>query len=58
MSRSVWGRVQQAILKILDSTTLADLVREEAQHAASHASFVPLDSLTLAPVRGGVLTAP
>ena len=58
MSRSVWGRVQRAILQILDSTTLADLVREEAQHAASHASFVPLDTLgTMAPDRGGVLTA-
>jgi Rrf2 family protein len=44
MSRSVWDRVQAAILGVLDSTTLDDLVLTEAlQHAA--ANFVPLDSL-------------
>jgi Rrf2 family transcriptional regulator, cysteine metabolism repressor len=44
MSRSVWDRVQAAILGVLGSTTLDDLVLTEAlQHAA--ANFVPLDSL-------------
>jgi Rrf2 family protein len=44
MSRSVWDRVQAAILGVLDSTTLDDLVITEAlQHAA--ANFVPIDSL-------------
>src|SRR6266550_2580285 len=44
MSRSVWDRVQAAILGVLDSTTLDDLVITEAlQHAA--ANFVPLETL-------------
>ena len=44
MSRSIWERVQAAILGVLDSTTLADLLISDAlQHAAAH--FVPLASL-------------
>src|ERR1700716_2526198 len=44
MSRSIWERVQAAILGVLDSTTLDDLLISDAlQHAA--AQFVPLDSL-------------
>src|SRR3984893_9249005 len=44
MSRSVWDRVQAAILQVLDSTTLDDLLISDAlQHAASN--FVPLESL-------------
>jgi Rrf2 family transcriptional regulator, cysteine metabolism repressor len=44
MSRSIWDRVQAAILGVLDSTTLDDLLISDAlQHAA--AQFVPLDSL-------------
>src|SRR5918912_3833149 len=44
LSRSVWERVQAAILGVLDSTTLDDLLISEAlQHAA--ARFVPLSSV-------------
>ena len=44
LSRSIWDRVQAAILAVLDSTTLNDLLITDAlQHAAAH--FVPLDSL-------------
>src|ERR671933_585824 len=48
LSRSVWERVQAAILKVLDSTTLDDLLISEAlQHAhaaAGQAQFVPLEA--------------
>src|SRR5579859_6838571 len=54
MSRSVWDRVQAAILGVLDSTTLDDLVITEAlQHAAAH--FVPLDALSATPAPKGEL---
>ena len=44
ISRSIWERVQAAILGVLDSTTLDDLLISDAlQHAA--ANFVPLDTL-------------
>ncbi len=44
MSRSIWGRVQAAILAVLDATTLEDLLPHE--HAAADAgSFVPLTTL-------------
>ena len=44
MSRSIWERVQAAILGVLDSTSLDDLLITDAlQHAA--ANFVPLESL-------------
>jgi Rrf2 family transcriptional regulator, cysteine metabolism repressor len=52
MSRSIWERVQAAILGVLDSTTLDDLLISDAlQHAAAH--FVPLDSLGGNPPRKG-----
>jgi Rrf2 family protein len=46
LSRGIWARVQAAILGVLDSTTLDDLLITEAlqQHAAA-AQFVPLDSV-------------
>src|SRR5712692_7750252 len=48
MSRSIWDRVQAAILGVLDSTTLDDLLISDAlQHAA--AQFVPLESLRASP---------
>src|SRR5919204_6645838 len=44
LSRGIWARVQAAILAVLDSTTLDDLLITEAlQHAAAH--FVPLEKL-------------
>src|ERR671938_463715 len=43
LSRSIWERVQQAILSVLDSTTLDDLLKTEARSARS-AHFVPLDA--------------
>lgn len=47
LSHSVWERVQAAMLQVLDSTTLADLLGEERR--ASHlAGFVPLSSLEVA----------
>ena len=46
MSRSIWDRVQAAILGVLDSTTLDDLLISDAlQHAAAGQNFVPLESL-------------
>jgi Rrf2 family protein len=43
LSRGIWARVQAAILGVLDSTTLDDLLLEEAlqQHR-----FVPLESVS------------
>jgi len=47
LSRGIWERVQSAILAVLDSTTLEDLLRTEAlQHGA--AQFVPLETLSAA----------
>ncbi len=44
LSRGIWERVQAAILSVLDSTTLDDLLRTEGlQHAAAH--VVPLETL-------------
>jgi hypothetical protein len=44
MSRSVWTRVQAAILGVLDATTLDDLlISETLQRSAGQ--FVPIDSL-------------
>lgn len=38
MSRSIWQRVQAAILSVLDATTLDDLLISDAlQHASAHA---------------------
>jgi Rrf2 family transcriptional regulator, cysteine metabolism repressor len=51
LSRSIWQRVQAAILNVLDSTTLDDLVISEAlqRHAAQ---FVPLQSVSASPAKG------
>src|SRR5689334_13508715 len=47
LSRGIWARVQAAILGVLDSTTLDDLLITEAlQHHAGAAQFVPLDAVT------------
>src|SRR5437773_8675689 len=45
LSRGIWARVQAAILGVLDSTTLDDLLLTEALQHASAAHFVPLESL-------------
>ena len=45
-SRGIWARVQAAILGVLDSTTLDDLLISEAlQHHAATSQFVPLESV-------------
>jgi Rrf2 family transcriptional regulator, cysteine metabolism repressor len=46
MSRSIWERVQAAILGVLDSTTLDDLLISEALHHHAGANFVPLESVS------------
>jgi Rrf2 family transcriptional regulator, cysteine metabolism repressor len=47
LSRGIWARVQAAILGVLDSTTLDDLLISEAlQHHAAANHFVPLESLS------------
>ena len=43
-SRSVWGRVQQAILGVLDSTSLEDIRRADLAHRYAP-QFVPIESL-------------
>ena len=47
LSRDIWGRVQAAILGVLDATTLDDLLISDAlQHAvATHSSFVKLEDI-------------
>src|SRR5918912_3814232 len=45
LSRSIWDRVQHAILAVLDSTTLEDLLKTEVRRAPS-AQFVPLEALS------------
>ena len=44
LSRSIWDRVQHAILAVLDSTTLDDLLKTEVRPRA--AQFVPLETLS------------
>ncbi len=44
MSRSIWGRVQAAILAVLDATTLENLLAQEGRPIRS-GSFVPLNAL-------------
>jgi Rrf2 family protein len=45
-SRSVWDRVQDAILGVLDSTTLEDIRRADLAHReALQTQFVPIESL-------------
>jgi Rrf2 family protein len=52
LSRSIWSRVQAAILGVLDSTSLDDLMVSDAlQHAASQ--FVPLETVHATPPRKG-----
>jgi Rrf2 family transcriptional regulator, cysteine metabolism repressor len=45
LSRSIWDRVQRAILGVLDATTLGDLLRTELAREALAAQFVPLEAL-------------
>ncbi len=46
LSRGIWERVQAAILSVLDSTSLLDLLTQEAlQHAVANKGFVPLETL-------------
>jgi Rrf2 family protein len=49
MSRSIWARVQAAILGVLDSTTLDDLLISDALQHSATAHFVPLESLGATP---------
>jgi DNA-binding IscR family transcriptional regulator len=53
LSRGIWSRVQAAILEVLDSTTLDDLLISDAlqQHAAAH--FVPIEALGASPPHTG-----
>ena len=44
LSRSIWDRVQHAILAVLDSTTLDDLLKTEVRRTPA-AHFVPLETL-------------
>src|ERR671931_628741 len=46
LSRSIWDRVQHAILAVLDSTTLDDLLKTEVRRGQAAAHFVPLDALS------------
>ena len=47
LSRGIWSRVQAAILGVLDSTSLDDLLIGEAlQRHAAATQFVPLESVT------------
>ena len=45
LSRGIWERVQAAILNVLDSTTLRDLLTSEALQHAAAAHFVPLETV-------------
>jgi Rrf2 family transcriptional regulator, cysteine metabolism repressor len=44
LSRSIWERVQQAILTVLDSTTLEDLQRAEVRRHVTP-QFVPVETI-------------
>jgi Rrf2 family transcriptional regulator, cysteine metabolism repressor len=47
LSRGIWARVQSAILSVLDSTTLDDLlITEVLQQHTGTPQFVPLESVT------------
>src|SRR5919198_6304532 len=48
LSRSIWDRVQHAILAVLDSTTLDDLLKTDARRPPA-AQFVPLEALSAPP---------
>jgi Rrf2 family protein len=45
LSRDIWARVQAAILGVLDSTTLDDLLIAEALQHHAGTQFVPLESV-------------
>src|SRR2546429_784188 len=46
LSRDIWARVQAAILGVLDTTTLDDLVVSEAlPHAAQAHQFIPIETV-------------
>jgi Rrf2 family cysteine metabolism transcriptional repressor len=45
LSRSIWERVQQAILTVLDSTTLEDLQNTEVRRPVTP-QFVPLETIS------------
>jgi Rrf2 family protein len=49
LSRSIWQRVQAAILEVLDSTSLDDLLISEALQRARGHQFVPIEGLTTSP---------
>src|SRR5215207_2809347 len=46
LSRSIWERVQAAILGVLDSTTLDDLLLSDALQHRALAQLVPVESIT------------
>ena len=50
MSRSIWDRVQRAILNVLDSTTLRDMLEAETPTGGQ---FVSIDSLMSTPAKSG-----
>jgi Rrf2 family protein len=52
MSRNIWERVQAAILGVLDTTTLDDLLIADALHHAA-GSFVPVEAVSATPPRRG-----
>lgn len=45
LSRGIWERVQLAILSVLDSTTLDDLLKTELIQHMTAAQFVPLETI-------------
>jgi Rrf2 family protein len=53
LSRSIWSRVQAAILGVLDSTTLDDLQLSEALQQSAAAHFVSLDTVIATTPRKG-----
>jgi len=52
MSRNIWERVQAAILGVLDTTTLDDLLVADALHQHSSGSFVPVETIGATLPRG------
>jgi len=45
LSRDIWGRVQAAVLGVLDSTTLSDLLITEALQHAAASHFIPIETV-------------
>src|SRR5581483_940943 len=58
LSRSVWGRVQQSIAAVLDSTTLDDLCQESSECRDS--GLIAIETITgaRAAVKEGCLKTP